>query len=316
MAKLKKWCCHPIRHDGTKKIGRAPTHPKGKYIVPYYLDNFIKKQYCVPNISTSQADMSTTYVCTSCYEYEMDRFERFKASKGDQELLKSDDQLLTEPLKMQMDFEICDSERQAENELALLHSLQVDKDVVNNVLRILGVEEIADIRQTGVLHNKVKRACELLENKCENLINNVKLNKTSREIEGETGQNGEENKKHESCLLNLSEKEELIDGFKYLYSTSNRMEQVRLLTIAPASWGRQKVQMFFSISDRQARYSRELRSTEGVLATPEDLRGNQVLDPSVIQAVIHFYEQDWISRVSPNKSDVILIKQQPIPKRF
>lgn len=88
------------------------------------------------------------------------------------------------------------------------------------------------------------------------------------------------------------------------------------MTIAPASWGRQKVQMFFNSSDRQARYSRELRSTEGVLATPEDLRGNQALDPSVIQAVIKFYEQDWISRVSPNKSDVILIKKQPVAKRF
>ena len=36
----------------------------------------------------------------------------------------------------------------------------------------------------------------------------------------------------------------------------------------------------------------------------------------MIQAVIKFYEQDWISRVSPNKSDIILIKKQPVAKRF
>ena len=91
---------------------------------------------------------------------------------------------------------------------------------------------------------------------------------------------------------------------------------MRLLTIAPVNWGRQKVQKFFNSSDRQARYARELCLTKGVLATPEDLRGNQALDSSVIQAVVKFYEQDWISRVSPNKSDIILIKKQPVAKRF
>ncbi len=160
-------------------------------------------------------------------------------------------------------------------------------------------------RNTDILCSKINRACEILQSMCDNLINNKKQKKNIH-TEGED----------EPWSLSLSEKTELINGLKDLYTASDRMEQVRLLTIAPANWGRQKVQNFFDSSQRQARRSRELRLAKGILASPEDLRGNQPMDSSVIQAVLKFYEQDWISRVSPNKSDVILIKKQPVAKRF
>ena len=117
-------------------------------------------------------------------------------------------------------------------------------------------------------------------------------------------------------VLSLSEKDELLSGLKNLYSASDRIEQVRLLTIAPVDWGRQRVQRFFDSSQRQARRLRELRLTKCVLARPEEMRGNQPLDLSVIQAVVQFYDQDWISRVSSNKSNIVLIKKQPVAKRF
>ena len=40
------------------------------------------------------------------------------------------------------------------------------------------------------------------------------------------------------------------------------------------------------------------------------------MDTAVADAVIKFYEEDWISRVSTNKSDVLLIKKQSVAKRF
>ena len=36
----------------------------------------------------------------------------------------------------------------------------------------------------------------------------------------------------------------------------------------------------------------------------------------VADVVVKFYEEDWISRVSTSKSDVLLIKKQPVAKRF
>ena len=65
----------------------------------------------------------------------------------------------------------------------------------------------------------------------------------------EEGKLSEEN---ESLSLTLSEKNELINGLKNLYYASNKQEQVRLLTIAPTGWGRQKVQKLFNSSERQA----------------------------------------------------------------
>lgn len=117
-------------------------------------------------------------------------------------------------------------------------------------------------------------------------------------------------------VLTLSEKNQLIYGLKNLYDASDKLEQGRILTIAPANWGRQKLQNFFDSSERQARKSLEIRSNERILSNPENSRGNQPLDKSVIETVITFYEQDWISRVSPNKKDVLMIKKQPIAKRF
>ncbi|CAF2780779.1 unnamed protein product [Rotaria sp. Silwood2] len=121
---------------------------------------------------------------------------------------------------------------------------------------------------------------------------------------------------NELLSLTLSEKNELINGLKNLFHVSNKQEQVRLLTIAPTDWGRQRLQKFFDSSERQARRSLQIRASKGVLASPEDLRGNKSLNTAVADAVIKFYEEDWISRVSTNKSDVLLIKKQPVAKRF
>jgi hypothetical protein len=111
MTKLEVWCCHPVRHNGATKIGRAPTHPGGTYLVSSDLDSFLKEQYNVLITSTSQVNM---YVCTSCYEYEMNRYERIQASVGDQQLSENDDQSPMELLDMQGDFEISASKRSAD----------------------------------------------------------------------------------------------------------------------------------------------------------------------------------------------------------
>ena len=127
---------------------------------------------------------------------------------------------------------------------------------------------------------------------------------------------GELSEENESLSLTLSEKIKLINGLKNLYYASNKQEQVRLLTIASTGWERQKVQKLFNSSERQARRSLQIRANKGVLANPEDLRGSKPLDTAVADSVIKFCEEDWISRVSTNKSDVLLIKKQPVAKRF
>lgn len=45
--------------------------------------------------------------------------------------------------------------------------------------------------------------------------------------------------------LRISESNELLDGLKKLFTESSADEQVRLMTIAPKEWGRQKIKKWF-----------------------------------------------------------------------
>ncbi|CAF4037043.1 unnamed protein product [Rotaria sp. Silwood1] len=321
MTKANKWCSHPIRHAGARKVGRSPSHPKGIYRASLQLMKFLNQQYGATGINSSQLNMGKFYICTRCYEYEMDRMKSTRNFSSNLELVNNGNEsaedmelrLSIDSLHMQDISEVTTpqgteggkSELLSEDGLALSHSQNVVKEVLNDVFRILKIPTITDIRNTEKLFNQVNRACEMLHTMCENLLHNNKKKKNTEPPENDN-----------LLLLTLSEKNELIGGIKKLYNASDKLEQVRLLTIAPAHWGRQRLQNFFDSSERQARKSLEIRTSEGILSNPENLRGNQPLDKSVIEAVIKFYEQDWISRVSPNKSDVLTIKKQPVAKRF
>ena len=45
--------------------------------------------------------------------------------------------------------------------------------------------------------------------------------------------------------LSISESNELLDGVKKLFTESDANEQIRLMTIAPKEWGRQKIERWF-----------------------------------------------------------------------
>ena len=144
--------------------------------------------------------------------------------------------------------------------------------------------------------------------------------------------------------LRICESNEFLLGLKKLYGDSDANEQVRLMTIAPKEWGRQKNRKMVrilssrrSISSRsykknllnffsrirfaskpnQARRSLFLRKHDGILAYPQCLRGsNRPLSDSAVDAVINFYREDGISRTSSNSKDTIKTNGQPVAVRF
>ena len=59
-----------------------------------------------------------------------------------------------------------------------------------------------------------------------------------------------------------------------------------------------------------------MRTNQGILAYPQCLRGNLSLSDATFDAVVKFYCEDSISRVSSNAKDTILIHKQPVPLRF
>lgn len=117
-------------------------------------------------------------------------------------------------------------------------------------------------------------------------------------------------------LIHIDESNELLQGLKELFKQSTYEEQVRLMTIAPDSWGRTALAQWFEAGDHQARQSILLRRDRGVLAFPEYTRGNKFLDEDTIQSVVQFYLHDAVSRVSSNTKDVLKIKNELVPVRF
>ena len=55
-----------------------------------------------------------------------------------------------------------------------------------------------------------------------------------------------------SDSIRIDESNELLDGMKELFKKSTYEEQVRLMTIAPDSWGRTAIAQWFGATDHQA----------------------------------------------------------------
>lgn len=72
----------------------------------------------------------------------------------------------------------------------------------------------------------------------------------------------------------------------------------------------------FQSKQSQARRSLILRENQGILAYPQCLRGNRNLSDTTIDAVVQFYCEDGISRVSSNAKDTIQVKKKRVPVRF
>ena len=162
MSKSKKWCSHPVRHCGTSKVGRVPSHPTGKYRASFELVKFMQKEYGLPIIGLSKSNMENIYICNSCYEYEIDRFQNSQKSPMDQQLLnitnesQEDFQLRSsmDSLRMQDDFELGvagknseyeKSNSSSEDEAVVLHEQNRIKKILNDVFRILEIPMVTDM---------------------------------------------------------------------------------------------------------------------------------------------------------------------------
>ncbi|CAF2076139.1 unnamed protein product [Rotaria magnacalcarata] len=177
---------------------------------------------------------------------------------------------------------------------------EVAKDKLNAVFQILNIEKIRDDRrfkkireQIDYVYRHLKHLCDILEENDSNEVHD--MNPDS---------------------IRIKESNELLYGVKELFQQSTYEEQVRLMTIAPNSWGRIAIAQWFGASDHQARLSILLRRDRGVLAFPEYTRGNKFLDEDTVQSVVQFYLQDGVSRVSSNSKDVLKIKNELVPVRF
>lgn len=111
------------------------------------------------------------------------------------------------------------------------------------------------------------------------------------------------------CLSREDELEELLNGLKEKFSSLSEKDPLRLtiLTIAPDCWPIRKICSEFGTSTRMAQKAKNLKKSEGVLATPSPKSGKN-LPKSTIGKVINFYEEDINSRIMPNKKDTVTVR--------
>ena len=151
-------------------------------------------------------------------------------------------------------------------------------------------------RRTKDIRDKVGSVCSILRDLCETLV---------------------QKEDHPRVFdLSTNDSNEFLHGLRSLYKESTEIEQIRLLTIAPADWGRVKIQEWFESTDHQARQALLLRQHKGILAFPEYSRGNRCLPDTTVTLVKEFYLQDGTSRASSYKKDVIQIRKIAVPVRF
>jgi hypothetical protein len=127
---------------------------------------------------------------------------------------------------------------------------------------------------------------------------------------------GEISARSNRVKLSVTDCDDLIEGTQTLLEHNSNNEQIRLLTIAPIAWDHNKMVNFFHFTEYQARAAIELRQTDGILAFPASLGGNDPKDRDTINIVLDYYRRDGISRPSPNRKDAVLINGVSVGKRF
>ena len=90
--------------------------------------------------------------------------------------------------------------------------------------------------------------------------------------------------------------------------TTQRSEQIQILTVLPQSWSIARIQSEFDVSNYMARKSKELVKEKGILSMPDPKPGPS-LPSETIDLVHSFYQSDDISRPMPGKRDFVSVKQ-------
>ena len=106
-------------------------------------------------------------------------------------------------------------------------------------------------RHTQLLQQKIDEAYTKMRRLCSSLINQ-----------------DENSKKSDHFKLSAFDSDVLIEGLQTLFKCSSDSEKVRLLTIAPVSWGRNAIISFFKCTQHQARAIIDLGFMNGTFAFP------------------------------------------------
>ncbi|CAF1585220.1 unnamed protein product, partial [Didymodactylos carnosus] len=194
-------------------------------------------------------------------------------------------------------------------ERELNHDKKLNAEKLNELLQKVGESPIKDQRNSNIVRLK----CNILLNQIKSLATSITQRSSSSSSSSAitaTDTNDTDDKIEVIQNLPLTDMIHLVSGLRQLVCLSEFDEQIRLLTLSPPNWSRRAIASFFPVTQWQARISIDLRLDDGILAKYENTQDRGKITAETIAKVLDFFEDDTISRVSPNVKDVIQIKDE------
>ena len=162
MSGSRRWCAHPVRHKDASTTGRSPSHPQGKYLIQPPLASFLNRAYVDTTTELKRTTFGEKYLCTRCFEYEMDRFQNTAISSDAEEVAVSEDSTCERlrPLFRKKNSgtrdiykgpsshrypESRESDTSSEDESSVTHEVSASREILNSVFKVLNIEKIADV---------------------------------------------------------------------------------------------------------------------------------------------------------------------------
>ncbi|CAF1546445.1 unnamed protein product [Adineta ricciae] len=304
-------CAHPTRHQNRRKA----THPKGKRVISKQFANYIQKYYRRGIGKSKLSIREGDFLCFKCYNFEFIKMsKKYKLTQVQESVVEHYPKLepmefvsflnLTEAQSVIQDETLSSASPNSSNaSMNEFYDKQEAVDSLNNVFELMNIERIVDVRHRDELRSKSNQVVVKLHNMHDSILD-LKISSNSS------------NTHFLSSGVTLHDYQTLIDGLKQLFFISNKEQQLQLLTITPAEWGRKKIEYFFNCTEHQAKEAILLRYLYGVLARPTYFSGNKPLSKEIIDQVLEFYQDDRISRQSSNKKDKIKVNGEDKIFRF
>ena len=126
----KKWCAHPISHEGARKSGPGALRPRGNRPVDNDLAAFITQEYYQANANAGFVLSEGDLLCRTCYETESTRFHTH---------------LVEEVNPIAVESPLSAGSRHMRETVETKYKLEQPKELLNQVFQILGIEKIRDV---------------------------------------------------------------------------------------------------------------------------------------------------------------------------
>lgn len=111
----------------------------------------------------------------------------------------------------------------------------------------------------------------------------------------------------------LSADQEIVNQLKLKFAeATNKEQKIQILSVLPRSWSARKIVKEFDTTIHLALLSKKLVEESGILCTPKQRAGTNVIDRDTKDLVKQFYVSDEISRVCAGKRDYVTVNENNV----